>query len=87
MRCTCAEPDCPICSATSAQPWTPKPGESPDPLVIHNRQLLAANAHLVAQLSWNRRQAIRRAVLIFLLTGLGSMLGSAATILCFLNLN
>lgn len=79
-RCNCAEPDCPICNAPEHKPWTPKAGVSPDPKDAHIEQLLQANTYLVARLNANRWDALRRYLLVLLMTGLGSMIGSAITL-------
>lgn len=87
-RCNCGEADCPICQAPAHQPWTPKPGESLDPLMIENNQLHEANAYLMAQLQSNRWHAFRSYITIMLMSLLGGMIGgmtSAITILHYLD--
>ena len=74
-RCNCGEADCPICNAPAHQPWTPKPGVDPDPMVAYNAKLLEANAYLMEKLRWTRWLAFRRMALVFLLTLVGGMIG------------
>lgn len=86
-RCTCADPECPICGpAMLAEaekrhytPWQPRPGTMPD--MAQMGEIAEANVR------WERWQTIRRYLLVLLLTGLGSMIGSAITILTFLAYN
>lgn len=87
-RCNCGEADCPICSAPEHKPWTPKPGQSPDPILLHNQQLMQANTALVAALQETRMRAFRSYLLILLMSFLGGSIGgmsSAFTLLHYLD--
>lgn len=87
-RCNCGEADCPICSAPEHKPWTPKPGQSPDPKDVHIEQLLQANTALVAALQETRMRAFRSYLLILLMSFLGGSIGgmsSAITLLRYLD--
>lgn len=84
-RCNCAEPDCPICTAPEHKPWTPKAGVSPDPILVHNQQLMAANSHLMAMLKETRLRAIRRYLLVMLMALLGGMIGGMTSVLTILH--
>lgn len=87
-RCNCGEPDCPICTAPEHKPWTPKPGQSPDPMLAKIAQLERQNAYLLADRQWHRWQDIRRYLLVMLLALLGGMIGgvsSAFTLLHYLD--
>jgi hypothetical protein len=87
-RCNCGEANCPICTAPAHQPWTPKAGVDPDPRDGMIEQLLRENGLLAEQMRWTRWQALRRSLLIFLLTLVGGMIGgmtSAVAILQYFN--
>lgn len=75
-RCNCGQPDCTICNAPVHRPWTPKPGVSPDePTIAETRAKFERRVR-----QWERGQMIRRYILVLLMTGLGSLIGSAITI-------
>lgn len=87
-RCNCGEPDCPVCNAPEHKPWTPKPGQSPDPILTHNQQLMRANAALMEALQQTRMRAFRSYLLILLMSFLGGSIGgmsSAFTLLHYLD--
>lgn len=84
-RCTCGESSCPICTAPAHQPWVPKPGVDRPDIAAMMAEDAEERAAIYAR--WERWQTIRRYLLVLLLTGLGSMIGSAITILTFLYYN
>lgn len=86
-RCNCREPDCPICTAPAHTPWQPKPGTSSPPQYQMFESREEAEEHLAALRRWETWQSIRRYLLVLLLTGLGSMIGSAITLLTFIHYN
>lgn len=62
----------------SARPWTPKPGETPPPAPQITLEQLGER--LDGQRRWERRETIRRALLMLLMSFVGGMIGSAFTI-------
>ena len=82
-RCNCGDNDCRICNAPVHRPWTPKAGVSPPPVSEVDPEtaaLLQRIWHLEALVEGNRWIMLRRYVLVLLMTGLGSLIGSAITI-------
>lgn len=87
-RCTCGEPDCPICSAPEHTPWTPKAGD--DAISADIAAMMASDAEERARIyaRWERWQTIRRYLLVLLLALVGGMIGgmsSALTLLYYFN--
>ena len=76
IRCNCGEADCPICTAPAHQPWTPRAGiDQPPP-----PPRLTPEEYMRQYRRWEIWQSVRRYLLVLLLTGLGSMIGSAITL-------
>lgn len=76
IRCNCGETGCPICSAPAHQPWTPRAGtDQPPP-----QPRLSPEEYMRQHRRWEIWQSVRRYLLVLLLTGLGSMIGSAITL-------
>lgn len=87
-RCNCGDSDCPICTAPVHRPWQPKAGQptpepvgEPDPLRLAMLQRIYQLQDKLRETRWTM---LRRYALVLLMTGLGSMIGSAIT-LHFLN--
>ncbi len=68
-------------------PWTPKPGTDPDYAAIEAEKARQQAVYERRLRRWERWQSIRRYLLVLLLTGLGSMIGAAITILAFAHYN
>lgn len=81
-RCNCGDVECAICSAPEFRPWTPKPGE-PFPAEMARAAAEEEGRKIEA---FEFARTLRRYLLVLLLTSLGSMIGSAITILTFIHL-
>ncbi len=68
----------------SAQPWEPQPGEPQDHSAWEAERAAEREAMIRAHRRWETWQSIRRYLLVLLLTGLGSMIGSAITLFILL---